>query len=350
MYCRKCGALLNEGVGFCTLCGTEVVTVTSESLVGNTEKEKNDISTQINVIEKDDTDRGVIENDASINTEVSFDTDQKPLYGYEQYDQEKYEYLKEQEDKQIQPQPQVDPFVTQQAVQVTDGYIPPEYSSYTVQNPYMGYVSPTQQYIDKKEKKPKGNRIGLLIIILSIMFIAIFICLMVAIGILKDIRNTVYYNYYDNEGYNYYQNEDDLSYEEGDISNRHSAYEWLINDYFLIIGRGDKDAISELLHPIVIEALKENGYQQSEFADAIDAFVEYYGVFVEEYSIVEVYPYNTSDYAALAEKIGFDQAELEAYVDVYVGATIRKEKNSEKLWFDFDLIRVDGNWYLVSVW
>ena len=276
--------------------------------------------------------------------------EQKPLYGYEPYDLEKNIRIEQKHQSQSQLQ--------QQAVNtIPQGQYsyPPSNPHSIQQNPYYDNTSKTQ-YVAGKTKKPKGNRVGLLIILMSCMFVILFVCLLAVIGLLSDINSKVDNYLFYSDYYGYEENGDDYLQEEGisegsnSSQDSYESYDWLLKDYFTLVTKGDSASIKQLLHPAVIAALEESGYNENQFAEAIDAFIDYYGSYVEEFSVVDVYPYSTSDYTALVDKIGFDQASLEAYIDIHVKTAVRKDGNTEILYYDFDLIKIDGNWYLVSVW
>ena len=357
MYCRKCGTLISEGEQYCSVCGTGLPeTQYIEQKIEETHNSSEEIEKEI---------PNSIQENKEVNSSIPLEL---PLYGYEPYNPEKYAAMKEQEAQIVPPAETVpqqiphseSPYISQQveplpvaSANPTVNYIPgpvpnPYVNRNAIPNVYSNYEVPA--------KKPKGNRVGLLIVILSIMFIIVFICLTVISSTLSDIRNilydyTYYYDDYSDENNTYSSGEENEYYAENSKDKGdEAAYEWLIKDYFELARKSDSDAIAKLLHPAVVEALEENGYRKNEYAKAIDAFVDYYGKHVENYNIVDIYPYSTSDYAALVEKIGFDQASLEAYVDVFVSVSVRTEETTEDLWYDFDLVKIDSQWYLVSIW
>jgi hypothetical protein len=317
VYCRKCGHYLKEGELFCLSCGALLPDQLPVD-AGPSEVPESFIPHPDTVLSQENLPTTVHDtNSAPL---------QKPLYGYEDYDPNVYDRMQAQQ----QPSP---------VVQATPQYHP-------VNSPYTSLTGV------QATEKPKRNRIGLLIILISSMFAILLICLLIIIGLLKDIRRNT--SAYEDHLFNNYQKENYADrydwQEDGEGEGSHATYDWLINDYFDLVAKGDNNAIVELLHPRVIEALQQHGYKETEFAEAVDAYIEYYGCFVEQFSVIDVYPYSTSDYATLEEKIGFDQAALEAYVDIYVAATVKKDSQTINLWYDFDLVKIDGFWYLISVW
>lgn len=357
MYCRRCGELLVEGEISCKACGTEVLSIPAEN-TENIDSKNEMISQDIDVTSPNEEIYSGISHPAVVNERTDSSSslpklpnisphDSKPLYGYEPYNHERYLNQQIQQQQPLQQNQYQDiPIVTAASPYYT-GFENARVPGYTPQ-PHMVPMATT--------KKPKGNRVGLLIILLSFMFIVVFICLGVIMGRLGDIRSAMY-NFTAPNQYNYAEHNYGDGYEDnGETPNEYestednTSYDWLLSEYFLLVSKNDFRSMYKLLHPKVIEALEANGYLTATYAEAIDAFYEYYGSFIESFSIIDIYPYSTSDYAALAEKIGFDQASLEAYIDVYVGVTLKNEGKTENLWYDFDLVKIDNQWYLISVW
>lgn len=136
----------------------------------------------------------------------------------------------------------------------------------------------------------------------------------------------------------------------GNAENGYSDYETLIYDYFAMMEEGDSSSFADFLHPKVIEALDTEDIPQTEYAAALDDWIDFYGMEITNYDIGRGYPYENSDYTVLSDSIGLEQAELEQYIDVEVDVGILESGEREEYIMDFDLIKVSGQWYIVEVW
>ena len=314
MYCRKCGTLLKPGERICSLCGTEIP---SPVEVYETVSEGTPIPD--------------ISPSAAGYTSAKAENAELPLYGYESNNT--------QANESTQPH-QAGPAV-------------PAYSIYTsTAPPATVYDGPVRNAVTPQQK-PKGNRVGLLIIILIAMFIVLTVLMGNILSVLKDIRYDLYdFSYWYYYSYPDEENSANGAFTPGDnpSSKEPAQYDGIIGEYFMMVSSGNSSGIINLLHPAVIHTLESNGYKPDDFAREIDKFYETYGSFVDDYQIVDVFPYNPSDYAELIDKVGFSQGDLEEYIDLYATANIKKDGKIEAMKYDFDLVKIGGIWYLISVW
>ena len=56
-------------------------------------------------------------------------------------------------------------------------------------------------------------------------------------------------------------------------------------------------------------------------------------------------PYSAADAARIAEQL---DAPVDQYVDV--GVTVHYADGRQDVAFDFDLVQIDGTWYLYEIW
>ena len=136
--------------------------------------------------------------------------------------------------------------------------------------------------------------------------------------------------------------------ESGEIK---ADYEKLINSYFSMVSAGDSEGITDLLHPLVSEALDNAGFSQSEYAAEIDGYSNNYGSEVIDHYVYGMYPYENSRYTQLCELLGFTQAQLELYISVEVGVNMyTTDGHPDSYVYGFDLVKVQGEWFIIEIW
>lgn len=128
------------------------------------------------------------------------------------------------------------------------------------------------------------------------------------------------------------------------------GYEMVIDSYFSIISDGDPDRIIELLHPFVVTALESAGFLPNEYAREIDVHNENYGAFVMDHYIYGIFPYENSQYDYLCGFLGFEQAQLEQYISVEVGTNLNIDDKEDNWIYNFDLVKINGEWYIIEIW
>ena len=127
------------------------------------------------------------------------------------------------------------------------------------------------------------------------------------------------------------------------------SYEDLIDAYFMMFEEGAGERLADLVQPDLVDFLLESGYDISTDQTIIDSWADYYGSAVLNYTIEDVYHYTDSDGYDYIQDLGFDVSEVEEYIDVTVTAEIGSAGDSEALFMDFDLVCIDGNWYIIVV-
>lgn len=111
-------------------------------------------------------------------------------------------------------------------------------------------------------------------------------------------------------------------------------YGELLDAYFEAHSEGDEAAIRALFAP----SLRDD-------ADEYDAWSDNYGSTVSDYTVIGVYPHSSSDAAGVGMLLG---ETVEQYADVEVA--VQYAGGQEDATFDFDLVRIDGTWYLYEIW
>jgi hypothetical protein len=109
------------------------------------------------------------------------------------------------------------------------------------------------------------------------------------------------------------------------------GYEDVIDTYLSACSDGERDAIPGLYPP----SLRDENMDMP----------EYFGKHVERYSITGAYPHSASDAAGVGVLLG---ETVTHYVDVEVSVRFSGAQEDE-VW-DFDLVRIDGTWYLSEIW
>ncbi|MBQ9044469.1 MAG: zinc ribbon domain-containing protein [Oscillospiraceae bacterium] len=112
-----------------------------------------------------------------------------------------------------------------------------------------------------------------------------------------------------------------------------SDYAALVDAYLDACAENDVSAAHALFAPAVRQELAEE-----------DPYTEYYGMEVESYHVTDVYPHSDADAAG----VGFLLDEtVDAYTDVEV--YVRCADDEDRL-LDFELVQIDGTWYLYDIW
>ena len=112
-------------------------------------------------------------------------------------------------------------------------------------------------------------------------------------------------------------------------------YEDLIGAYFDAYEKNDTDAIRALFP----EALR------TEDLDDLDFWADGYGTGLQSYSLLYAEAYSAAEAARIAEQL---DAPVDQYVDV--GVTVHYADGRQDVAFDFDLVQIDGTWYLYEIW
>lgn len=112
-------------------------------------------------------------------------------------------------------------------------------------------------------------------------------------------------------------------------------YADLIDAYFDAYEQNDTDAIRALFP----EALR------TEDLSDLDFWADSYGSELEGYSLMYTDPYSAAETARVADVL--DES-VDQYVDVEI--TVHYADGQNDTAFDFDLVQIDGTWYLYEIW
>ena len=119
-------------------------------------------------------------------------------------------------------------------------------------------------------------------------------------------------------------------------------YEPIIDSYLSYAEDGDTQRVESLFYPTVVEDYK-NWYSSTDAIYYLDSWTDNYGMTVDRYEIAEV---------------DQEEDELEYFNDMYglkatsyvdVTADVFYE-NGRYTCMDFDMVEIDGSWYLVYIW
>lgn len=120
------------------------------------------------------------------------------------------------------------------------------------------------------------------------------------------------------------------------------AQEAVIGSYLSYAEDENTQRIKALFYPAVVEDY-ENLYGTSGAIDVLDSWTIYYGEAVRDYEITDMDPQES----ALDTFNSMYDADADTYEDVAVKVTY---ESGETALMDFDMVQVDGNWYLADIW
>lgn len=125
-------------------------------------------------------------------------------------------------------------------------------------------------------------------------------------------------------------------------------YNDLIDDYFKASSNADLKGVLELFHPkaidVVATALGYDDYLQT--LDYLDEWYSdgYYGRKAVSWTVESVEPADIDDIILFEGILGID---VERVLDVEVDVVFA---GGDDECYDFDLISVDGRWYMIDIW
>lgn len=199
---------------------------------------------------------------------------------------------------------------------------PPSYETpggddwYQPQPPVQEYAGP--EVPPPARKSPKKLLIGICIAIVAVAVIAVLI------GVFAGMRTDGVVTIGTSQGF--------------------ATHQELIQAYCDYYSAADESGMVTL-YP---EALRDqyDGYGgASRLLDDWDSFYDFYGEQVDHWMISDIVEYEPSDYSELASDLG---VAIESAADVEV--TMWLEDSDEPFCYDFDLIEIDGAWFLFNVW
>ena len=129
-------------------------------------------------------------------------------------------------------------------------------------------------------------------------------------------------------------------------SQGYTTHQELIETYCGYFSSADEAGMVTLYPQALRDYLADAGYTDTAgFLYDRDEWYEDYGIPVAHWLISDVAEYAASDYKDIALDLGVS---IESAVDVEV--TVWFEGEDDAWLFDFDLIEIDGAWFLLSVW
>lgn len=125
-----------------------------------------------------------------------------------------------------------------------------------------------------------------------------------------------------------------------------SAHQELIQTYYDRYGDADEAGMAALYPQALRDYLADAGYDDvSSFLRDRDAWYDGYGDEIEHWMISDITEYSAADFADISSELAVN---IQSAADVEVTAQFEHE---DEYWtFDFDLIEIDGAWFLLSVW
>lgn len=126
----------------------------------------------------------------------------------------------------------------------------------------------------------------------------------------------------------------------------YATHQELIQSYCDYYSDADETAMVTLYPQALRDYLADAGYGDvSSFLRDRDEWCGGYGESIENWMISDVAEYSAADFAAVSSDLGVN---IQSAADVEV--TVQFDGDDEYWTFDFDLIEIDGEWYLFSVW
>ena len=120
------------------------------------------------------------------------------------------------------------------------------------------------------------------------------------------------------------------------------AQEAVVESYLSYAESGNTSRIKALFYPAVVEDY-ESLYGASGVIEVLDSWTNYYGEAVEKYEITEMEPQDSY----LDTFNSMYDADAGTYEDVTVRVTY---ESGDYIIIDFDMVQVDGSWYLADIW
>lgn len=120
------------------------------------------------------------------------------------------------------------------------------------------------------------------------------------------------------------------------------AQEAVVESYLSYAESSNTSRIKALFYPAVVEDY-ENLYGASDVIEVLDSWSNYYGEAVDRYEITEM---ETQDSYLDTFNSMYD-ADADTYEDVTVKVTY---ESGDYIIIDFDMVKVDGSWYLADIW
>lgn len=136
-----------------------------------------------------------------------------------------------------------------------------------------------------------------------------------------------------------------------DVSGIYYNYEDVIDAYFVMFEEGIGEDLANLVQPQMVDFLFMEGFDISTDQTLIDSWTDYYGSSVQSYTIDDTYYYDvdSGEYEYIQDW-GFDVSTVEEYINVKVTAVIDDTGETETLYMDFDMVSIDGYWYIIVVY
>jgi hypothetical protein len=126
----------------------------------------------------------------------------------------------------------------------------------------------------------------------------------------------------------------------------YSNYRDLLDDYFDAFEDSDADAFVKLILPEIMDSAEESDLTNQDVAYYLDSWYDDYGNEVDSWYISDETAYSMDDFSYLYSLDGEDVSVIDLTVEVQLDGPW----NYDVEIFDFDLIQVDGKWYLIEVW
>lgn len=120
------------------------------------------------------------------------------------------------------------------------------------------------------------------------------------------------------------------------------AQEAVVESYLSYAESGNTSRIKALFYPAVVEDYEEM-YVADRVIEVLDSWTGYYGEAVESYEITDMEPQD--NYRDTFNSVY--NADADTYEDVTVRVTY---ESGDYIIIDFDMVRVDGSWYLADIW
>lgn len=129
----------------------------------------------------------------------------------------------------------------------------------------------------------------------------------------------------------------------------HADQQALVDDYFACFNAADEAGMKRLYPAVLQDYLEDEGYGgTSAFLTERDGWYDNYGAQALLWKVADAETYDPEEYDDIAQTLGVEiECAADVEVSVWFGAM---QDDEESIVFDFDMLQIDGQWYLFSVW
>lgn len=124
--------------------------------------------------------------------------------------------------------------------------------------------------------------------------------------------------------------------------------EELMSVYFGAFQEGNERTVVGLVLPELVDYAILNGYSKDELTEELDDFYDDYGNKVSSWYVSGKREYSV--YYEDFEDVGIDGSRIQKFMNYTTEVTLGGPSSYNELTIDFDLVQIDGRWYLTDIW